>query len=141
MPDKRPPKRQPKRKEAQPRRSSARTEAPRAEKSKTASSAAGDSALTYEPNPKHKEPWQRGARGTLCPRDADGPALLATSQVDPKHPGKRYATDGTLAYSGHEHTTDHWHGFLVQWRKVPASIRNAWLAEGRVKARSVKEYW
>lgn len=21
----------------------------------------------YEPNPKHKEPWQRSARGSLCP--------------------------------------------------------------------------
>jgi hypothetical protein len=37
----------------------------------------------YESNPKHKEPWQRGARGSLCPKDADGPALLAKSQVDP----------------------------------------------------------
>ena len=41
--------------------------------------------LIYEPNPKHKEPWQRGARGSLCPRDADGPALLAISLVDPQH--------------------------------------------------------
>jgi hypothetical protein len=87
MPDKRPAKRQVKRERAQPRRSSAQTEAPQAEKSKAASGPTGGPALTYEPNPKHKEPWQRGARGTLCPREADGSALLATSQVDPKHPG------------------------------------------------------
>jgi hypothetical protein len=97
--------------------------------------------LRYEPNPKHKEPWQRGARGSLCPRDADGPVLLAASQVDPNHPGKRYATDGHRAYCGHEHSLECWHGFPIEWRKVPATIRNAWLAEGRVSSRSVRELW
>jgi len=28
--------------------------------------------LNYVPNPKHKEPWQRGRRGSLCPREIDG---------------------------------------------------------------------
>ena len=27
--------------------------------------------MRYESNPKHKEPWQRGRRGTLCPSDID----------------------------------------------------------------------
>lgn len=72
-----------------PRRPATKTEAPQGEQSSTARIPAGDPSLTYEPNPKHKEPWQRGARGSLCPRDADGPALLAASQVDPKHEGKR----------------------------------------------------
>src|SRR5258708_957142 len=27
-----------------------------------------EEGLAYEPNPKHKEPWQRGARGSLCPK-------------------------------------------------------------------------
>src|SRR5712691_5801185 len=62
--------------------------------------------LRYEPNPKHKEPWQRGARGSICPPDADGHALLAASQVDPKHPGKRYRWP-----CGHEHSPGCWHGF------------------------------
>jgi hypothetical protein len=52
----------------------------------------------YEPNPKHKESWQRGARGSLCPEHADGPALFAASEVDPCNPGKRYATDGRQSY-------------------------------------------
>lgn len=98
-------------------------------------------ALRYEPNPKHKEPWQRGARGSLCPRDADGPALLVISEVDPNHPGKRYATDGHRAYCGHEHSPDCWHGFPVEWRKVPAELRSAWLADGRVSKRSIRELW
>ncbi len=115
--------------------------APPLKESETAPDYARRPTLRYEPNPKHKEPWQRGARGSLCPRDADGPALLAASQVDPKHPGKRYATDGTRAYCGHEHSADCWHGFPVEWKKVPPSIRDTWLAEDRVSRRSVKEYW
>lgn len=73
--------------------------------------------------------------------DVDGPALLAASEADPSRPGKRYATDGQRAYCGHEHNPGCWHGFLVEWRKVPAKIRNAWIAEGRVRKRSVKEFW
>jgi hypothetical protein len=99
----------------------------------------------YEPNPKHKEPWQRGARGTLCPPDADSAKLLAESEVDPDpgpdQPGRRFATDGYRAYCGHEHAPGRWHGFPVEWRKVPPALRNAWLASGRVKKRSVRELW
>lgn len=101
----------------------------------------GASALVYEPNLKHKEPWQRGARGSLCPRGASGPSLLATSEIDIEHPGKRYATDGTRAYCGHEHSPGCWHGFPVEWRVVPAYIRNAWLADGHVSRRAVRDQW
>jgi len=97
--------------------------------------------LRYEPNPKHKQPWQRGARGSLCPSDADGPALLEVSEADPNRPGKRYATDGVRAYCAHEHGPGLWHGFPVEWRRVPPKLRDAWLANGRVSKRSVKEYW
>jgi hypothetical protein len=98
-------------------------------------------ALQYEPSPKHKEPWQRGARGSLCPKNADGPALLAVSEIDPDRPGKRYATDGTRAYCGHEHMPGRWHGFPVEWRAVPTKIRNAWLTDGRVNKRALREHW
>jgi hypothetical protein len=94
----------------------------------------------YEPNPKHKEPWQRGARGSLCPKDADGPALLAASTVDPQRPGKRYATDGHRAYCGQEHLAGRWHGYPVQWREVPASIRRALVSDYQVSKRDLKEY-
>jgi hypothetical protein len=98
-------------------------------------------AMRYEPSSKHKEPWQRGARGSLCPKDANGPALLAVSEIDPEHQGKRYATDGTRAYCGHEHMPGRWHGFPVEWRAVPAKIRNAWLADGQVSKRAIREHW
>jgi hypothetical protein len=97
--------------------------------------------LKYEPNAKHKEPWQRGARGSLCPRGVDAEALLEGSEVDPASPGKRYATDGVRAYCAHEHRPGCWHGFPVEWRRVPSSLRNAWLRSGRVDKRSVKENW
>ena len=79
--------------------------------------------MRYEPNPKHKNPWQRGARGSLCPAEADGTALLAASEPDPDHVGKRFATDGHRAYCAHEHSPGRWHGFPVEWRKVPAKLR------------------
>ena len=41
--------------------------------------ASENEASLYEPNPKHKEPWQRGAKGSLCPKGADASALLAAS--------------------------------------------------------------
>lgn len=97
--------------------------------------------LKYEPNAKHKEPWQPGARGSLCPPGVDGPTLLADSVVDPSQPGKRYATDGERAYCGHEHAPDCWHGFPVEWRRVPERLRRQWLADHRVSRRSIKEYW
>ena len=98
-------------------------------------------SLRYEPNPKHKEPWQRGARGSLCPPDVDGHALLAASELDPNQPGKRFATDGRRAYCGHEHSPGCWHGFPIEWRSVPAAILKVWLADKRISKRDVKDYW
>lgn len=97
--------------------------------------------LLYEPNPKHKEPWQRGARGSLCPAEADGPALLLESELDPDHSGKRYATDGARAYCGHEHAPGRWHGFPVEWRRVPQKLWRDWLANGRISRRGLREHW
>jgi hypothetical protein len=105
-----------------------------------AANAAGGDPV-YESNPKHKEPWQRGARGSLCPRDADGPALLAISMVDPQRPGKRYATDGHRAYCGQEHLTGRWHGYPVQWKEVPPAVRSALVNEYHVSKRDLKEHW
>jgi len=97
--------------------------------------------LVYEPNPKHKEPWQRGAKGSLCPRDADGPVLLAQSQVDPRQPGKRYATDGHRAYCGQEHRPGRWHGYPVQWKEVPPAVRTGLVTKHHVSKRDIREYW
>ena len=97
--------------------------------------------MRYEPNSKHKHPWQRGARGSLCPPSADGPALLQVSEPDPNRGGKRFATDGQRAYCAHEHSPGRWHGFPVEWRSVPAKLRSAWLADERVTRRDIKDFW
>jgi hypothetical protein len=104
-----------------------------------AGAAGGD--LVYEPNPKHKEPWQRGARGSLCSTGVDSSALLAASVVDPKQPGKRYATDGVRAYCGQEHVTGRWHGYPVQWKEVPAAIRKILVNKYQVSKRDLRENW
>lgn len=103
--------------------------------------ASGGKDLAYEPNPKHKEPWQRGARGSLCPKGVDAPGLLAESRADPAHPGKRYATDGQRAYCGQEHLPGRWHGYPVQWKEVPPALRREWVADGKVNKRDLREYW
>lgn len=105
------------------------------------SAASEEEAPLYESNPKHKEPWQRGAKGSLCPKDVDAQALLAASVIDPKRPGKRYATDGNHAYCGQQHLPGRWHGYPVQWREVPAAIVRDWVTGGKVNRRSLKEYW
>ena len=110
---------------------------PQAEKTENTA----DEPLRYEPNPKHKEPWQRGARGSLCPPDVNGSALLATSELDPGRSGKRLATDGRHAYCGHEHSPGRWHGFPVGWPSVPAKIRTVWLADKRVSKRDLRDFW
>lgn len=94
----------------------------------------------YEPNPKHKHPWQPGAKGTLCPRDVDGVALFRTSVTDPSRPGKRYNTDGRQAYCAHPNTKRPspdslvvWHGYPVEWREVPVPVQRHWVAEGLIR--------
>lgn len=95
-------------------------------------------ALVYRPNPRHKHPWQPGARGSLCPREADGDALLQQSVPHPAKPGKRYATDGDQAYCAHpsnQQTADGdeiWHGFPEDWKQVPAAVQRMWVDEGLI---------
>jgi hypothetical protein len=93
---------------------------------------------TYVPNPRHKQPWQPGARGTLCPKGVDGAALLKTATADPNHPNKRYNTDGECAYCAHSSSRNVadgeqevvWHGFPINWRDVPAAVQRQWIADG-----------
>jgi hypothetical protein len=68
-------------------------------------------------------------------------AAFAASDIDPRHPGKRYATDGNRAYCGQEHLPGRWHGYPVQWKEVPRAIWRQSLAENRVNKRSLKENW
>ena len=94
---------------------------------------------SYVPNPRHKQPWQPGARGTLCPKGVDGAALFQTATADPRNPAKRYNTDGERAYCAHPSSRDvdgdHgivWHGFPINWRDVPAAVQHQWIEDGRL---------
>ena len=80
--------------------------------------------MEYEGNPKHKEPWQRGRRGSLCPKDVDltlAQKLLDASIVAGE---KRFAAHEGKAYCAMEHGAGLWHGFPVGWGEVPPDSRN-----------------
>lgn len=94
-------------------------------------------APTYEPNPKHKPMPTPGRHGSICPRSADGPALLRASTLVGE---KRYATDGARAYCAQQHQAEQnaWHGYPVGWDEVPPSLIGDWIAAGEVERRVVR---
>jgi hypothetical protein len=94
--------------------------------------------LVYEPNPKHKP--SHGWHGSICPRDADGQALLGSSDLLGK---KRYATDGENAYCAQRHDPGNypgreaWHGYPIGWDEVPPSLVAQWIVEDKVNRRTI----
>ena len=97
--------------------------------------------MIYEPNDKHKKPWQRGRRGSLCPPDIspdDAERMLASSIRSNR---KRFATDGVRAYCAQEHSEGRWHGYPVGWEEVPPRVRRELVEHGSVDRRDVKRYW
>ena len=97
--------------------------------------------MRYEGNPKHKQRWQRGRRGSLCPESMDletAQALLSASEPEG---GKRYAVHEGRAYCAQRHGDDSWHGYPVGWAEVPENLRSAWLAQRRLQRRDVKRRW
>jgi len=97
--------------------------------------------MQYEPNPKHKEPWQHGRKGSLCPPDLDALARDALLEGSVQHGSKRYATDGERAFEAQEHQPGAWHGYPVGWKEVPESLRRVWRDEGRVKRQAIRRHW
>lgn len=93
--------------------------------------------MVYEPNPKHKPIPTPGRHGSICPPQADGPALLRSSEL---YGAKRYATDGSDAYCAQQHDPgrDAWHGYPVGWHEVPPSLVTKWVAEDKVQRRTVR---
>ena len=97
--------------------------------------------MRYESSPKHKEPWQRGRRGVLCPREIDAERarqLLADSEPVGD---VRYAVHGGRAYCARQHGPDLWHGYPVGWIRVPERLRRRWMDEGRVRRRDIRTHW
>lgn len=100
--------------------------------------------VRYEGNPKHKNPWQRGRRGSLCPREIgleQAQILLDYSDSEPNRPHVRFALDGSQPYCARPHGDDVWHGFPVRWREVPVSVRKKWLTENRITQQAMQPGW
>ena len=102
----------------------------------------GGAGLTYQPNAKHKEPWQRGKRGSLCPPEIDAKLahrLLRESALVGK---RRLAVYNGRAYEARCHQEpDHWHGYPIGWVEVPPSIRLEWQRARKVSKDEIRRYW
>ena len=96
--------------------------------------------IRYESNRKHSEPWQRGRRGSLCPKEVRESALelLKNSELDGD---KRYAVHQGRAYCARQHSEDAWHGYPVGWVEVPEYIRRKSLRHGQVSRRDIRSNW
>ena len=98
--------------------------------------------LRYAPNPKHKEPWQRGRRGSVCPREIteqQAQQLLNGSELIGE---KRYAVHEGRPYCAQDDGIGGWHGYPVGWKEVPAALRTRWEKhERRVRKRDIDRYW
>ena len=96
--------------------------------------------MRYEGNPKHKEPWQPGRKGSLCPAwsHKEASVLLADGIVEGQ---RRYATMKGMAFAAQQHSPGTWHGYPVSWSEVPQKIWRAWLKTGEVKRSQLNKSW
>ncbi len=96
--------------------------------------------LTYESNPKHRDPWQAGRKGSICEPDVrpEAASLLSSSVT---WEGKRYAVFQGRAYCAQEHSPNRWHGYPVGWVEVPAKLARRWIREAKLTNHDRKRYW
>jgi filamentous hemagglutinin len=97
--------------------------------------------LRYQGNPKHKEPWQPGRRGTLCPPDiilGRARQLLEASVLQGR---VRYSADKGRAMCARPDNAGHWHGYPIGWHYVPHDVIKELLARNAVAPREVRDYW
>lgn len=100
--------------------------------------------VQYEPNEKHKRPWQPGRKGSLCPSDLtveQRDKLLADSAGDPHGTEKRFATDGRLAFCAQPHGPGRYHGYPVGWKEVPEQLRRQWIKDGKTTRKAIYARW
>lgn len=97
--------------------------------------------MIYECNPKHKLPWQRGRKGSLCPEQmgASPQDLLQDSVL--WSDGKRYALCDGRAYCAQESGSNRWHGYPVGWVEVPEALRRKWRDEGKITKKDMRANW
>jgi hypothetical protein len=96
--------------------------------------------LIYESNEKHRDSWQREAKGSLCDK-AVRPLAHQLLHESVQAGEMRYAVYDGRAYCAKEHLPGRWHGHPVGWREVPAKLRTTWTKEKRVSKRQVDKPW
>lgn len=101
---------------------------------------ADQTELVYESNPKHREPWQAGKRGSLCP-PAVRPIAESLLQGSTLWEGKRYAVHDGKAYCAQEHRPNRWHGYPVGWVEVPPKLVRQWVKDGHLTKRDRGRFW
>ncbi len=98
--------------------------------------------FAYEPNPKHKEPWQHGRKGTLCPKWSHlQSSVLLKKSIRSAKGNHRYATLRGVAFCGKEHRPGIWHGHPVGWEEVPPKIWRQWLKDGIISRKQIRDSW
>lgn len=105
-----------------------------------ADDAAAPAELVYESNPKHREPWQRGEKGSLCDKTV-WPLATQLLQESVLVGRMRYAVHDGKAYCAKEHRPGRWHGHPVGWKEVPPRLRTLWTKQQRVSKRQIDTYW
>lgn len=95
--------------------------------------------MVYESNPKHKHPWQRGRKGSLCPKSMSIPPQELLEKSVLGSDGKRYATCEGRCYCAQEHQSGHWHGYPIGWNEVlDQKLVRAWLDEGTISKKDLR---
>ena len=89
-------------------------------------------ALTYTPNPKHKEPWQPGRKGSMCPKDITITRAKVMLSASFLHKQQRFAVDQGRVFIGKADNRGGWHGYPAGWREVPETVRQHFLKGGAV---------
>ena len=96
--------------------------------------------MRYESNPKHKDPWQCGRRGSLCPT-LDKELVQNLLEQSEEDGGKRFACHEGQAYCAQQHAPGRWHGYPVGFKEVSDGLWREWVREGVIQRSDVRKYW
>jgi hypothetical protein len=102
---------------------------------------AAASGLVYEGNPKHRDPWQRGRRGALCPRGISAERAQELLLDSFARAGQRYAVQSGQLFAAKEHRTGLWHAHPVWWSDAPPDVFAHFRNSGLVSSRDLRRLW
>src|SRR4030042_1578354 len=96
--------------------------------------------MDYKCNPKHKEPFQPGRKGSLCPKSVKQEKAQELLDQSVEEGGHRYATLEGRAYKAIG-DKGIFHGFPIGFREVPQKVLNAWKREGKITRKQIRDGW